>query len=81
MCVCVCVCVCEMVENPLKFWISTDCKMPDLARFARRILVIQASSGAGNITTPQRSLLSPDVVETLVVLKDCLLYTSPSPRD
>ena len=52
---------CEMVENPLKFWTSTDCKMLDLARLARRILVIQASSGenerhfsiAGNITTPQ----------------------------
>jgi hypothetical protein len=69
---------CEAVENPLKFWASTDSKMPDLARLARRILVIQASSGeserhfsiAGNITTPQRSLLSPDVVETLVVLKE-----------
>ncbi|CAF4150360.1 unnamed protein product [Rotaria sp. Silwood2] len=65
-------------NNPLSFWKVQKDTIGLLANIAKSLLVIPASSAeserhfsiAGQIVTEQRSLLDPDTVEALVVLKE-----------
>ncbi|CAF2083912.1 unnamed protein product [Rotaria magnacalcarata] len=71
----------EYENNPLLFWKQQRNDLPLLAKLARSIYAIQASSGeserhfstAGQIVTEQRSLLDSDCVEALVVLKEAYI--------
>ncbi|CAF3749487.1 unnamed protein product, partial [Adineta steineri] len=71
----------EYDNNPLLFWKQQHNHLPLLAKIARSVFVIQASSSeserhfslAGRIVTEQRSNLDSDCVEALVVLKEAYL--------
>ena len=63
-------------ENPLTWWLEKTNEYPILSRLARKYLAIPATevpseslfSNFGNIITPQRSLLLPDVTVSLIYL-------------
>ena len=65
-------------NNPFAFWYKYKANLPLLAKIARSVLVIAASSAgserhfsiADQIVTELRSSLDPDYVEALVVLKE-----------
>lgn len=67
--------------NPLHFWRSRIVEFPLLGQLARKVFVIQASSGeserhfssGGAIVNSKRSRLDADTVESLVVLKEASL--------
>ncbi|CAF1175737.1 unnamed protein product, partial [Didymodactylos carnosus] len=68
-------------NNPLVFWREQQQILPILAKIAKSIYVIQASSAeserhfstSAQIATKQRSQLDPECVESLVVLKEAYL--------
>jgi hypothetical protein len=68
-------------NNPLSFWREQKDTLDILAKIAKSVLVIPASSSeserhfsiAGQIVTEQRSSLDSDCVEALVVLKEAYL--------
>lgn len=63
-------------EDPLVWWRGHASEMPHLARVARKLLCIPAtsvpserlSSASGHIVSPRRSLLKPDKVNILTFL-------------
>jgi hypothetical protein len=67
--------------NPLTFWRVQLITFPLLSQLARKVYVIQASSGeserhfssGGSIVTSKRSSMNSDTVECLVVLKEASL--------
>lgn len=67
--------------NPLSFWKTQKDTINMLSNIAKSLFVIPASSAeserhfsiAGQIVTEKRSLLDPDTVEALVVLKEAYL--------
>ena len=71
----------EYDNNPLSFWKKQKDFINMLSNIAKSLLVIPASSAeserhfsiAGQIVTEQRSLLDPDTVEALVVLKEAYI--------
>ena len=68
-------------NNPFTFWYKYKTDLPLLAKIAKSVLVIPASSAAGErhfsiigqIVTELRSSLDPDCLEALVVLKEAYL--------
>ncbi|CAF4620576.1 unnamed protein product [Rotaria sp. Silwood1] len=68
-------------NNPLSFWKNQKDTINMLSNIANSLFVIPASSAeserhfsiAGQIVTEQRSLLDPDTIEALVVLKEAYI--------
>ena len=68
----------------LKWWKNNEKLFPIIAKFARRVLCIPASSAAservfsssGNTVSDKRNRLSPDVVRHLIFLKDAIKKVS-----
>lgn len=68
-------------NNPLMFWRMKATDYPRLSQVARKVYVIQASSGeserhfssGGAIVSSKRSSMDPSTVECLVVLKEASL--------
>ncbi|CAF4974341.1 unnamed protein product, partial [Rotaria sp. Silwood1] len=68
-------------NNPFTFWRNHKDDLSFLAQIAKSVLVIPASSAeserhfsiAGQIVTELRSLLDPNYVEALVVLKEAYI--------
>jgi hypothetical protein len=67
---------CDKSTNPLEWWKINEAKFPTLAQVAREILCIPSTSTAservfstaGNIATTKRSLLKPELIDSLIFL-------------
>ena len=65
-------------ESVLNWWRHHENTLPTLARFARKVLAIPASSGkservfsnGGNFVTAKRTRLNPQKVQNLIVIKE-----------
>jgi hypothetical protein len=65
---------CDAEYNPLHFWKNNHSLYPRLARIAKRVFAVPATSAAverefslaGNIVTKKRSRLSPDTVNDII---------------